>query len=149
MGAAFALTAGALVGAGAGAPAAMAAPSLPCDIHAAGGTPCVAAYSTVRALYGSCNGPFYQGQRSSDGSYLNIGLMSAVPNGYPSDATENAVQSELSTVGYAQTSAPSGPITAGDDSAKCVDDNGLSTSNGTKIQMWTCNGGPNQQWHLP
>jgi poly(hydroxyalkanoate) depolymerase family esterase len=41
---------------------------------------------------------------------------------------------------------PAGSIRAGDDSAKCVDDNGQSTANGTKIQMWDCNGGPSQQW---
>jgi hypothetical protein len=41
---------------------------------------------------------------------------------------------------------PAGSIRAGDDSAKCVDDIGQSTANGTKIQMWDCNGGPNQQW---
>ena len=34
-----------------------------------------------------------------------------------------------------------GPIVAGVNSAKCVDDNGQSTANGTKIQMWDCNGG--------
>jgi hypothetical protein len=39
-----------------------------------------------------------------------------------------------------------GPITAGDDSAKCVDDNAQSSADGTKIQMWDCNGGANQQW---
>jgi hypothetical protein len=42
--------------------------------------------------------------------------------------------------------APTGPITSGANSAKCVDDNGLSTANGSKIQMWDCNGGTNQQW---
>ncbi|WP_324606178.1 arabinofuranosidase catalytic domain-containing protein, partial [Streptomyces griseus] len=31
----------------------------PCDIYAAGGTPCVAAHSTTRALYGAYNGPLY------------------------------------------------------------------------------------------
>jgi non-reducing end alpha-L-arabinofuranosidase len=78
-GAALALTAGALAGAsiGAGAPVARAASSLPCDIYAAGGTPCVAAYSTTRALYASYDGPLYQVQRSSDGSSLTIGLLSA------------------------------------------------------------------------
>jgi hypothetical protein len=39
-----------------------------------------------------------------------------------------------------------GPIKSGASSAKCVDDNGQSTANGTKIQMWDCNGGANQQW---
>jgi non-reducing end alpha-L-arabinofuranosidase len=72
----------------------------------------------------------------------------AVTSGYPSDATENAVQAGLNTAGYAQTSAPTGPITAGDDSAKCVDDNARSTADGAKIQLWDCNGGPNQQWTI-
>jgi hypothetical protein len=70
----------------------------------------------------------------------------AVTAGYPSDATENAVQAGLTTAGYAQTSAPSGPITAGLNSAKCVDDSAFSTANGNKIQMWDCTGGINQQW---
>src|SRR4051812_20914816 len=46
-GAATALVAGALAGATAGT--ARAATSGPCDIYAAGGTPCVAAHSTTRA----------------------------------------------------------------------------------------------------
>ena len=70
----------------------------------------------------------------------------SVTSGYPSDATENAVQAELTTAGYAQTTAPSGPIVAGDDGAKCVDDSAFSTANGNKIQMWDCTGGINQQW---
>jgi type 1 glutamine amidotransferase len=37
-----------------------------------------------------------------------------------------------------------GPITAA--TGKCVDVNGASTTDGTKIQLWTCNGGTNQQW---
>jgi hypothetical protein len=39
-----------------------------------------------------------------------------------------------------------GPITSGLNSAKCVDDNGQSSANGTKVQMWDCNGGANQAW---
>src|SRR5438445_972420 len=56
---------------------AVAASSLPCDIYASGGTPCEAAYSTTRAMFGSYNGPLYQIQRSSDNSTLNIGLQGA------------------------------------------------------------------------
>ena len=56
---------------------AQAATSLPCDIYAAGGTPCVAAYSTVRALYASYDGPLYQVRRVSDGATANVGLLSA------------------------------------------------------------------------
>ena len=47
---------------------AQAAGSGPCDVYAAGGTPCVAAYSTVRALYSAYNGPLYQVRRVSDGA---------------------------------------------------------------------------------
>ncbi|KAG5915040.1 hypothetical protein E4U42_000172, partial [Claviceps africana] len=32
----------------------------PCDIYAAGGTACVAAHSTTRALYAAYTGPLYQ-----------------------------------------------------------------------------------------
>jgi hypothetical protein len=56
---------------------ARAAASLPCDIYAAGGTPCEAAYSTTRALFASYNGPLYQIRRASDNSTLNIGLQAA------------------------------------------------------------------------
>jgi non-reducing end alpha-L-arabinofuranosidase len=56
--------------------AASAAASLPCDIYAAGGTPCEAAYSTTRALFAAYDGPLYQLQRASDSSHLNIGLES-------------------------------------------------------------------------
>jgi hypothetical protein len=53
------------------------ATSQPCDIYAAGGTPCETAHSTTRALFASYNGPLYQVQRASDHSYANIGLLSA------------------------------------------------------------------------
>jgi hypothetical protein len=53
---------------------------------------------------------------------------------------------EIGLGGGGSSSGAVGPITAGDDSAKCVDDNGHSTANGAKIQLWDCNGGANQQW---
>ncbi len=49
----------------------------PCDIYASGGTPCVAAHSTTRALYGAYNGPLYQVRRSSDNTTRDIGVLSA------------------------------------------------------------------------
>jgi hypothetical protein len=58
------------------APSAPAATSLPCDLYAAGGTPCVAAHSTTRALYGSYNGPLYQVRRASDNATRDIGVVS-------------------------------------------------------------------------
>jgi hypothetical protein len=56
---------------------AQAATTLPCDIYAAGGTPCVAAHSTTRALFGAYNGPLYQVRRSSDGATRNIDVLTA------------------------------------------------------------------------
>jgi hypothetical protein len=47
----------------------------PCDIYASGGTPCVAAHSTVRALYGSYTGNLYQVRRSSDNATRDVGVL--------------------------------------------------------------------------
>ncbi|MEV6006927.1 arabinofuranosidase catalytic domain-containing protein [Streptomyces sp. NPDC051976] len=49
--------------------------SAPCDIYAAGGTPCVAAHSTVRALSSMYEGKLYQVRRSSDNTTRDIGLL--------------------------------------------------------------------------
>ena len=65
-----------------------AATSEPCDIYAAAGTPCVAAHSTVRALYAAYNGPLYQVKRASDGTTTNIDPLSA--GGYANAATQNS-----------------------------------------------------------
>jgi non-reducing end alpha-L-arabinofuranosidase len=55
-----------------GASSAHAAATGPCDIYASGGTPCVAAHSTTRALYGAYNGRLYQVRRSSDNTTRDI-----------------------------------------------------------------------------
>ncbi|KDN22478.1 alpha-L-arabinofuranosidase B [Amycolatopsis rifamycinica] len=49
----------------------------PCDIYAAGGTPCVAAHSTTRALYGAYTGPLYQVRRASDNTTRDIAPLTA------------------------------------------------------------------------
>ncbi|MDT0461462.1 alpha-L-arabinofuranosidase B [Streptomyces gibsoniae] len=72
----------------AGAPGAAAAGSLPCDIYAAAGTPCVAAHSLVRALYSAYDGPLYQVQRASDGATANIDVLSA--GGYADAAAQDS-----------------------------------------------------------
>jgi hypothetical protein len=48
----------------------------PCDIYAAGGTPCVAAHSTTRALLHAYSGRLYQVRRASDGGTRDIGVLS-------------------------------------------------------------------------
>ncbi|KAL6702421.1 hypothetical protein ACN47E_001872 [Coniothyrium glycines] len=49
----------------------------PCDIYSSGGTPCIAAHGTTRALYNSYSGPLYQVKRGSDGATTNIAPLSA------------------------------------------------------------------------
>jgi hypothetical protein len=68
--------------------ASQAAGSLPCDIYGAAGTSCVAAYSTVRALYSSYGGSLYQVRRVSDGATADVGLLTT--GGY-ANATEQDV----------------------------------------------------------
>ncbi len=71
-------------------------PQGPCDIYAAGGTPCVAAHSTTRALYASYNGPLYQVMRLSDNAVKNIGVVQPHvfpfpdPGGYADAAAQDA-----------------------------------------------------------
>jgi non-reducing end alpha-L-arabinofuranosidase len=62
--------------------------SCPCDIYEAGGTPCVAAHSTVRALYNSYDGPLYQVRRTSDNATRDIGVAS--PGGYANTAAQDS-----------------------------------------------------------
>ncbi|WP_211370952.1 arabinofuranosidase catalytic domain-containing protein, partial [Nonomuraea turkmeniaca] len=70
------------------APSAGAATTGPCDIYTSSGTPCVAAHSTTRALYGAYNGPLYQVRRSSDNTTRDIGVLSA--GGVANAATQDS-----------------------------------------------------------
>jgi hypothetical protein len=119
VGAAVALTTGVLAGVG----TAQAATALPCDIYGAGGTPCVAAHSTTRALFASYNGPLYQVRRSSDRATMNIGV--SAPGGYARAAAQDSFCANTScviTVIYDQsgrgnnlTQAPGGGAAGGPD----------------------------------
>jgi hypothetical protein len=60
----------------------------PCDIYASAGTPCVAAHSTTRAMFGAYNGSLYQVKRASDGATANIGLLAA--GGYANAAAQDS-----------------------------------------------------------
>jgi hypothetical protein len=119
-GATLTLAAGLLVGT---ASTSQAAAQGPCDIYAAGGTPCVAAHSTTRALYAAYNGSLYQVKRSSDSAVLNIGVLSA--GGYANAAAQDSFCADTScviTVVYDQsgrgnnlTQAPGGGEAGGPD----------------------------------
>ena len=76
-------------GGGANAGAAGPGPSAgPCDIYASGNTPCVAAHSTVRALYAAYDGSLYQVRRASDNTTKDITVTS--PGGFADAATQDA-----------------------------------------------------------
>ncbi|HEY4459892.1 MAG TPA: arabinofuranosidase catalytic domain-containing protein [Pseudonocardiaceae bacterium] len=114
---------GGVAGAVLAAGPAQAASQGPCDIYASGGTPCVAAHSTTRALYGSYNGSLYQVRRSSDNTTKDIGVLSA--GGYANAAAQDsfcAGTTCLITVIYDQsgrgnnlTQAPAGGAAGGPD----------------------------------
>ncbi|KAH8723757.1 alpha-L-arabinofuranosidase B [Phaeosphaeriaceae sp. PMI808] len=49
----------------------------PCDLYSSGGTPCIAAHSTTRALYSAYAGSLYQLRRGSDNALTTITPLSA------------------------------------------------------------------------
>ncbi len=59
-----------------------------CDIYASGGTSCVAAHSTVRALFGGYGGKLYQVKRASDGTTTDVGTLST--GGYADAAKQDS-----------------------------------------------------------
>lgn len=59
--------------------------SRPCDLYASS-TPCVAAFSTTRALYKAYTGPLYQITRQSDKTSTDVGLLH---DGYVNAATQD------------------------------------------------------------
>ncbi|HEV8549758.1 MAG TPA: arabinofuranosidase catalytic domain-containing protein [Polyangiaceae bacterium] len=72
-------------GAGAGGAAGSGANGGPCDIYATGDTPCVAAHSTVRALYSAYTGNLYQVRRA-DKMTKDIGV---VAGGFADSAAQD------------------------------------------------------------
>lgn len=68
--------------------ASQAAGPLPCDIYGSGGTPCVAAHSTTRALFAAYSGRLYQVQRASNGATTDIGTLAA--GGYANAAGQDS-----------------------------------------------------------
>jgi hypothetical protein len=95
----------------------------PCDIYAAGGTACVAAHSTTRALYSNYSGNLYQVRRSSDNTTRDIGVLSV--GGYANAAAQDSFCSGTTcviTIIYDQsgrgnhlTQAPGGGAAGGPD----------------------------------
>jgi hypothetical protein len=102
---------------------AFAAATAPCDIYASGGTPCVAAHSTTRALFGAYSGRLYQVRRASNGATTDIGTLSA--GGFANAAAQDSFCAGTTctiTIIYDQTSrgnnltqAPGGGAAGGPD----------------------------------
>jgi hypothetical protein len=101
---------------------------LPCDIYAAGGTVCVAAHSTTRALFGSYYGKLYQVTRNSDNTSADIGTLSA--GGYADGAAQDTFCAKTTciiTIIYDQTSNAN-HLTISPPGAVGVDDVGANAS---------------------
>jgi hypothetical protein len=88
------------------------------------------------------------------GANLSAGTFyeGAIVSGYPSDATENAVQANIVAAGYGSSGGggfPSGNhrLVIGSDSL-CLDVFGNTTAAGAAIDQWTCNGQSNQQFQF-
>lgn len=68
----------------------------PCDLYAAGNTPCVAAYSMVRALSSTYDGPLYQVRRGAPNPLQNTGNggqtqdIPMLPSGFADSAAQIA-----------------------------------------------------------
>ncbi|MDQ1307002.1 MAG: non-reducing end alpha-L-arabinofuranosidase, partial [Actinomycetota bacterium] len=121
--------------------------------------------ATTEGLTTPCSGPLPNGYSpmrldpsillgtGGDNSPYGIGKFfeGAVTSGYPSDATENAVQAAITAAGYS--SSGGGGVQqnveiVGGRSGKCVEVPNSSTSNGTRAIIWDCNGQTNQQWNV-
>jgi non-reducing end alpha-L-arabinofuranosidase len=70
-------------------------------------------------------------------------------SGYPSDATENSVQANITAAGYGASGGGGGQQNqeiVGSGSGRCIDVPNASTTNGTQVQLYDCWGGSNQRW---
>ena len=128
------------------------AANLPCDIYATGGTPCVAAHSTVRALYAAYSGALYQVRRSSDNATKDIGVLAA--GGYANAAAQDSFCAGTSCVitivydqsGHGNNVAYQGAGGAGgNDTASSATRESL-TAGGHKVYDLYINPG-NSYWH--
>jgi hypothetical protein len=99
----------------------------PCDIYASGNTPCVAAHSTVRALFSAYSGNLYQ-VKKADSTTKDIGVLA--PGGFANSAVQDTFCSGTSctiSIIYDQsgkgnhlTKAPAGTRGAADNEANAT-----------------------------
>jgi non-reducing end alpha-L-arabinofuranosidase len=68
-------------------------------------------------------------------------------SGFPSDATENAVQANIVAAGYANATGGTTGALHAVGAGKCLDDPNSTTTQGTQQQIFDCNGQANQTWN--
>jgi non-reducing end alpha-L-arabinofuranosidase len=79
---------------------------------------------------------------ASVGSFFE-GVMTA---GYPTDAADNAVQANIVAAGYGSGSTPNGAEIHAIGAGQCLDVPGGTTTRGTQLDIWNCNGASNELW---
>ena len=80
---------------------------------------------------------------SATSSSYSSGMIGLGTDGYQTDQFGDL---SVTSVG---SSTPTGEVTAGDDLSDCMDDEGGSSTNGTAVEMYTCNdSADSQQWTL-
>ncbi|MFD0684567.1 arabinofuranosidase catalytic domain-containing protein [Actinomadura fibrosa] len=114
-----------------------------------GPRPNVAGYNPMRKQGAIILGTGGDNSIGSAGTFYE-GVMTS---GYPSDATENAVQASITAAGYGTGGTgggyPSGyhRLTVANDGL-CLDVYGATGASGAAIDQWTCNGQTNQQFQF-
>jgi alpha-tubulin suppressor-like RCC1 family protein len=117
------------------------------------GSKCVAALGGATApgtkvVLSSCDGSAGQGWiAGSDGTLQDGGARMSVHGA--SQASKALIELDpCDGSGGQQWNAVSGTL-VNPASGKCLDDPGFSLTDGTQLEIYTCNGGANQQWRLP
>ncbi|KAF8188964.1 Arabinosidase B [Pholiota molesta] len=107
----------------------------PCDLYAAGGTPCVAAHSTTRALFNGFSGALYQVVRGSDNATLNIAprFVGGVANAAAQDSFCASTTCLITTI-FDQTGRGNHLTQAGPGGAANVVDN-LASAEGAPVTL--------------
>ena len=111
-----------------------------------GPRPNVSGYNPMRKQGAIMLGTGGDNSDGSDGTFYE-GVMTS---GYPSDATENAVQANIVAAGYSTSGGSTAAAGRGAlhavGAGKCLDDPNSSTTRGTQQQIYGCNGQANQTW---
>ncbi len=133
------------------APASPAPPAVgsvyPTEEQRNGDVPCLDAAAGGKAVLQACVGSKpQQWTMAADGTFQNASLCLDTAGTFQTAlAVLNTCDGSSTQV---WTPGPNGSL-VNQASGLCLDDPGLNTANGTQMQIYSCNGGPNQDWWLP